>query len=48
MLRTFEDVVDVVVSGSYYIDPFGCDGRRPHVVIIEVNGGWMKAIEASA
>ena len=42
-----EDVVDVVVHCSYSVEPFFCSGRGEFVVVIEVCGAWIKAIETS-
>ena len=47
MVDTFEDVVDVVVYCSHSIKPFYCGGRGEFVVVIEVYGAWIKAIETS-
>ena len=47
MVDTFEDVVDMVVHGSHSVEPFFCGGRGEFVVVIEVYGAWIKAIETS-
>ena len=45
MVDTFEDVVDVVVHSSHPIKRFFCSGGGEFVVVIEVYGAWIKAIE---
>ena len=47
MVELFEDVVDVVVHCSHSIKPFFCRGGGQFVVVIEVYGAWIKAIETS-
>ena len=47
MVDVLEDVVDVVVHGSHSVEPFFCDGGGEFVVVIEVYGAWIKAIETS-
>ena len=47
MVDTFEDVVDMVVYRSHSIEPFFCGRRGQFVVVIEVYGAWIKAIETS-
>ena len=43
----FEDVVDVVMHCSHSVKPFFCNGGKEFVVVIEVYGAWIKAIETS-
>ena len=45
MVDTLEDVVDVVVYCSYSVEPFFCGWRGEFVLVIEVYGAWIKAIE---
>ena len=47
MVDAFEDVVDVVEYYSHSVEPFSCGWIGEFVVIIEVYGGWIKAIETS-
>ena len=47
MLDALEDVVDVVVHGSHSVELFFCGWRGEFVVVIEVYGAWIKAIETS-
>ena len=47
MVDTFEDVMDMVVHCSHSVKPFFCGGRGEFVVVIEVCGAWIKAIEIS-
>ena len=47
MVDSFEDVVDVVVHCSHSIELFFCSGGGEFVVVIEVYGAWIKAIETS-
>ena len=47
MVDTFEDIVDVFVHRSHSIKPFFCSGRGELVVVMEVYGSWIKAIETS-
>ena len=43
-----EDVTDMVAHCSYCVQPFFWGGIGELVVVIEVHGAWIKAIEASA
>ena len=47
MIDALEDVVDVVVHRSHSVEPFFCSGGEEFVVVIEVYGVWIKAIETS-
>ena len=47
MVDALEDVVDVVVHSSHSVEPFFCGGGGEFVVVIEVYGAWIKAIETS-
>ena len=47
MVDTFEVVVDMVVHGSHSVEPFFCGRRGEFVVVINVYGAYMKAIETS-
>ena len=47
MVDGFEDVVDMVVYGSYDVESFFCGARGEFVVVIEVHGVCIKAIETS-
>ena len=47
MVDALEDVVDVVVHGSYSVELFFCGRGGEFVVVIEVYGAWIKAIETS-
>ena len=47
MVDALEDGVDVVVHCSHSIKPFFCSGAEEFVVVIEVYGVWIKAIETS-
>ena len=47
MVDAFEDVVDMVVHCSHSVEPFFCSRGGEFVVVIEVYGGWIKAIETS-
>ena len=47
VVDSFENIVDVVVHCSYSVEPFFCSGRGEFVVVIEVYGEWIKAIETS-
>ena len=46
VVDSFEDVVDVVMHCSHSVKPFFCS-EREFVVVIEVYGLWIKAIETS-
>ena len=48
MVDMLEDVMDVFVHCSHSIKPFFCSGAEEFVVVIEVYGVWIKAIETSA
>ena len=45
MVDALKDVVDVVVHCSHSVEPFFCGWRGEFVVVIEVYGAWIKAIE---
>ena len=45
MVDALEDVIDVVVHYSHSVKPFFCGWRGEFVVVIEVYGAWIKAIE---
>ena len=47
MVDIFEDVVDMVMYCSHSVEPFFCGGRGEFVVVIEVYGAWIKAIDTS-
>ena len=47
MVDALEDVADVVVHYSYSMEPFFSGRRGEFVVVIEVYGAWIKAIETS-
>ena len=47
MLDAFEDVVDMVVYCSHSIKPFFYGGGGEFVVVIEVYGAWITALETS-
>ena len=47
MVVTLENVVDMVVHYSHSVEPFFCSGGGEFVVVIEVYGAWIKAIETS-
>ena len=47
MVVVLEDVVDVVVYDSHSVKPFFCGWGGEFVVVIEVYGVWIKAIETS-
>ena len=47
MVDALEDVVDVVMHSSHSVEPFFCGGGGEFVVVIEVYGAWIKAIETS-
>ena len=48
MVDTLKDVVDMVVHCSSSVKPFFCGRGGEFVVVIEVYGAWIKAIETSA
>ena len=43
----FEDIIDVVIHCSYSAEPFFCSRGGEFVVVIEVYGAWIQAIETS-
>ena len=47
IVDTLEDIVDMVVHYSHSVEPFFCSGGGEFVVVIEVYGAWIKAIETS-
>ena len=47
VLDLFEDIMDLVMHYSYSIEPFFSSGGGEFVVVIEVYGAWIKAIETS-
>ena len=47
MVDALEDVVDMVVYCSHSVEPFSCGWRGEFVVVIEVYGAWIKAMETS-
>ena len=47
MVDALEDVMDVVVHYSHSVEPFFYGGRVEFVAVIELYGGWIKAIETS-
>ena len=47
MVDMLENIVDMVVHCSHSVKPFFCDGGGKFVVVIEVYGVWIKAIETS-
>ena len=47
MVDALEDVMDVFVHCSHSVEPFFYGGRGEFVVVIEVHGAWIKAIETS-
>ena len=47
VVDAFQDVVDVVVHCSHSVEPFFCGWRGESVVVIEVYGACIKAIETS-
>ena len=47
MVNSFENVMHMVVHCSHSVEPFFCGGRGEFVVVVEVYGRWIKAIETS-
>ena len=47
IVASFEDVVDMVVHYSNFIEPFFCSQRGEFVVVVEVYSVWIKSIETS-
>ena len=47
MVDTFEDFVNMVEHCSHSVVPFSCGGRGEFLVVIEVYGEWIKAIETA-
>ena len=47
MVDMFEDVVDMVMYCSHSVEQFFCGGGGEFVVVIEVYGAWIKAMETS-
>ena len=47
VVDSFEDVVDVVMQCTHSVEPFFCSEGGGFVVLIEVYGAWIKAIETS-
>ena len=47
IVDALEDVVCMVVHCSHSVEPFFCSRGGEFVVVIEVYGGWIKAIETS-
>ena len=47
MINTVEDLVDMVMYCNYSVQPFFCDGGGVFIVVIEVYGACIKAIETS-
>ena len=47
MVEALEDVMDMVVQYSHSVEPFFCSGEGEFVVVIEVYGAWIKAMETS-
>ena len=47
VVDSFEHVVDVVMQCTHSVEPFFCSGGGEFVVVIEVYGTWIKAIETS-
>ena len=47
MVDTLDDLVDIIVHCSPSVEPFFCGGGGKFVVVIEVYGAWIKAIETS-
>ena len=48
IVDSFEEVVDMVMHCSHSVKPFFCSWGGEFVVVIEVYGAWIKAIETSA
>ena len=47
MVNVLEDVVNVVVHSSHSVETFFCGRGGEFVVVVEVYGAWIKAIETS-
>ena len=47
IVDALEDIVDMVVHYSHSVELFFCGGGGEFVVVIEVYGVWIKAIETS-
>ena len=45
MVDVLDDIVDIVVQCSHSVEPFFCGGGGEFVVVIQVYGVWIKAIE---
>ena len=47
MVDALEDVVDMVVYCSHSVEPLFCGGGGDLVVVMQVDGAWIEAIETS-
>ena len=47
MVDALKDVMNMVVYCSYSVEPFFCGRGGEFVVVIEVCGAWIEAIETS-
>ena len=47
MVDALENVMHMVVYCGHTVEPFFCGGRGEFVVVIEVYGAWINAIETS-
>ena len=47
-VNMFDYIVNVVVHSSYSVKPFFYSRRREFIVVIEVYGVWIKAVETFA
>ena len=47
MLDSFEDIMDMVVHYSRFVELFFCGRRGEFVVIIELYGRWITAVKTS-
>ena len=48
VVDVFEDIVDIVVHYSHSVKPFFCSRCGEFVVVVNVYGAWIEAIETSA
>ena len=47
VVHSFEYIVHMFIHCSHSVEPFFCGGGGEFVVVIEVYGAWIKAIETS-
>ena len=47
MVDTLENIMDMLMHCSHYVEPFFCSGGGGFIVVINVYGAWIKGMQTS-